>query len=188
MLVVGLDPSLSNFGMVKADLDLDSGLLTILDVVLIETKPDNKNKVERKNSQNLKRAQALLKGLSGFLKDVEMVFVEIPVGSQSARAMASYGVCLGVIASIKAPLIQVTPKEVKMSSVGSQTASKRQMIDWATNTYPHVNWFTRKTKGIESFTNKNEHLADAIAAVHAGLETASYLQLRAMMLSITKEK
>jgi len=52
MRIAGLDPSLSAWGMVKADLDLDSGLLTILDVVLIETKPDNKNKVERKNSQD----------------------------------------------------------------------------------------------------------------------------------------
>ena len=186
MRVVGLDPSLSNWGMIKADLDLDSSLLTIIETSLIETKPDTKNKVERKNSQDLRRSRVLFEGLTGFLKDAELVFVEIPVGSQSARAMASYGVCLGVIASIDLPLIQVTPKEVKMASVGSQTASKGQMIEWATQTYPDANWLTKKAKGVQSFTNKNEHLADAVAAIHAGIQTANYLQLRAMMLSVTK--
>lgn len=68
-------------------------------------------------------------------KDVNMVVVEVPVGSQSARSMASYGICIGILASITKPMIQVTPTEVKMATVGSKTASKQDMIDWATSAY-----------------------------------------------------
>lgn len=100
--------------------------------------------------------------------------VEIPVGSQSARSMASYGICIGVVASIDKPLIQVTPAEVKLVATGSKTASKDDMIKWATEMYPEGQWLTTNKKGVVSFVNKNEHMADAIAAMHAGVKTDQF--------------
>lgn len=178
--VAGLDPSLSNFGMVKGELDIVSGSFFPEEIKLIETKPDAKNKKVRKNSQDLDRSILLHKGMQDFIQDVNLVFAELPVGSQSARSMASYGICIATLASIPNAMIQVMPLEVKLATCGKKTATKAEMISWATTTYPHVSWFTRKYKGVLEITNKNEHVADAIGAIHAGLLTDQYAQAKAI--------
>ncbi len=83
--------------------------------------------------------------------------------------MASYGMCIGLLASIQVPLIQVTPAEVKLAACKSKVATKQQMINWATTNYPGANWCKRKLKGVEVLTDKNEHLADALGAIYAGV-------------------
>lgn len=160
--------------MAKGTLDLQSGVLSSLQLELNVTKPDNKNKKVRKNSQDLERARSHFKALTEFLKGVDLVCVEIPVGSQSARSMASYGICIGLLSSIEIPFIQVTPLEVKLAAVGSKTATKQQMIDWAYGIYPNANWLFKNQKGKTSLTAANEHLADAIAAIHAGARTDEF--------------
>lgn len=177
IIIAGLDPSLDNFGMSKGVLDLSSGILSNIQLNLNETKPDNKNKQVRKNSIDLKRAQSHFEALNKFLVDVDIVCVEIPVGSQSARAMASYGICIGLLASISTPMIQVSPNEVKLASVGSKTATKKQMIEWASNLYPNAPWMTTTRKGQKELIAKNEHLADSIAAIHAGVKTSEFKYL-----------
>lgn len=164
--VVGLDPSMRNFGMVKGRLDLDTGQLDIWAMQL--SQPDKSSqKTVRKNSQDLEAARYHFGYIGAFLEDADLIFVEIPVGSQSARAMASYGMCIGLIASITKPLIQVTPAEVKRAATGNKTATKQEMIDWAVSTYPNAPWLKHAGK----ITGKNEHLADSIAAIHAGVKT-----------------
>lgn len=179
MIVAGLDPSLRNFGMVKGNLDPTTGHLELTELLLQETSTLPKNKVVRKNSEDLNRARVLYQALISFLTDVDMVFVEIPVGSQSSRAMASYGICIGLIATISTAMIQVTPTEVKVAATGSKTASKDHMIQWAITTYPDAEWLRRGN----SFLNKNEHLADATAAIHAGITTDEFKQARSLLLS-----
>ena len=181
--VAGLDPSMKNFGMVKGNLDLDTGVFTDVQFKLQETSSDNKNKkTVRKNSDDLNRARLLYISMNDFLMDADMVFVEIPVGSQSARAMASYGMCIGVLGSIDQALIQVTPAEVKMAATGNKHASKVEMIEWATKLYPEASWLTEKRKGVLRFLNKNEHLADAIGAIHAGVRTDEFKQARSILI------
>lgn len=184
MRIAGLDPSLSNFGMVKGSLSFDQGFPVFdpEELLLQESKSDKANaKVVRKNSDDLNRARLLHNAMQEFVKDVDLVIVEVPVGSQSARAMASYGVCIGLLASIKQPLIQVTPSEVKLAAVGSKTASKAEMIDWATDLHPQANWLKHKQKGQWILGNKNEHLADALAAIYAGLATETFKQMTAFI-------
>jgi len=184
MRIAGLDPSLSNFGMAKGNLDFDQGfpVFDLAELFLQESKSDKANaKVVRKNSDDLNRARSLHDAMQEFTKDVDLVIVEVPVGSQSARAMASYGVCIGLLSSIAQPLIQVTPTEVKLAAVGSKTASKAEMITWATDMYPEANWLRHKQKGEWKLGNKNEHLADAVAAVHAGLATETFKQMSAFI-------
>lgn len=177
--VVGIDPAMRNFGLVKGTIDLDDPnfKLTIerLELVSTETDKDTKKTV-RKNSDDLQRARKLYNGVAEFVKDANMVFAEIPVGSQSARAMASYGICIGILASIKKPLVQLTPTEVKLASVGDKNASKESMIAWATSAYPDANWLTRNFQGKKKFLDKNEHLADAVAAIHAGILSDQFIQ------------
>lgn len=177
--VVGIDPAMRNFGFVKGTIDLssDNYEFTIERLELVQTETDKETKkTVRKNSDDLVRARKLHNAVQAFCQDANMVFAEIPIGSQSARAMASYGICIGVLASIKKPLVQLTPTEVKLAAVGDKNASKNDMIAWATSAYPDANWLTTKRNGVISFTNNNEHLADAVATIHAGILSDQFLQ------------
>jgi Holliday junction resolvasome RuvABC endonuclease subunit len=104
----------------------------------------------------------------------DIICVEIPVGSQSARAMASYGICIGVLASINKPMIQVTPTEVKVAATGNKSATKREMIIWAFSQNSSLKWLTRTTNGDNILIDKNEHMADAMAAIKAGISTDEF--------------
>lgn len=175
LTVVGLDPSMSNFGMIKGKLDMKSGVLSDLNPLLVSTFPKGKAKKQiRTNSHDLVRAQTIYESMERFIADVSVCFVEVPVGSQSARSMTNYGVCIGLLASIKCLMIQVTPTEVKEASVGSKTASKAEMIKWATTKFPNVDWLTHRGK----LTNKNEHLADALATIYAGVRTDDFKKFK----------
>lgn len=183
--IVGFDPSMSNFGCIAAKLNLNTGILTNVIPHLIEAPPEPKSKQVRQNSMDLNRARHLFENMTSFIAQhkPDVICVEIPVGSQSARAMASYGMCIGLLASIDTPLIQVTPAEVKLRAAGSKTTTKAQMIEWATATYPEASWATVKRKGVIEYTAKNEHLADALGAIYAGVKTDEFKQMRAIYLA-----
>lgn len=180
--ILGLDPSMSNFGMAMGLLNLNDGSLNQLNLNLIEAPAEPKNKGVRQNSMDLERARSIYNRMTETIEAFkpDIICVEIPVGSQSARAMASYGMCIGLLASIQVPLIQVTPAEVKLAACKSKVATKQQMIEWATNAYPSANWCKRKLKGDIVLTDKNEHLADALGAIYAGVKTDQFKQLRAV--------
>lgn len=184
--LLGIDPSLNNLGLAFGRVNLDSFDVSIDKLVLEH--PDKADKVTkktvRKNSDDLRRARCLHKALQQALKEAQIAIVEVPVGSQSARAMASYGICIGVLASCNIPMIEVTPSEVKLVSVGSKTASKAEMIEWAMTMYPDANWKMTKRGGVMVPTNANEHLADAVAAIHAGLLTDQFATSASMMRSM----
>ena len=176
--IVGCDPSLSNFGFVQATIDTDSGQIIPSRLELVETQP-GKSKTVRKNSDDLDRCRLLSEGLKRNTQGNTLCFVEMPVGSQSARAMASYGACMGILSACEIPLVQLTPTQVKMATVGSKTASKEEMIAWAYEQYPNLNWIpgTKKSKNAGFLANKNEHLADAVATLHAGVKSEDFRSL-----------
>ena len=184
MLVLGLDPSLRNWGIAYGWLDLNSGELTDLKLDVIQVKDDNSKQV-RKNSKDLHIAHSLYAGVLPYAKEAKFIFVEVPIGSQSARAMASYGLCVGVLGSLRASgysLVEVTPSESKMAFTGDKEASKRLMIDTAVGYYPDANWPTQTQKGKTSIIeSKAEHMADAIAAIHAGVHTPLFKQTLQVM-------
>ena len=45
------------------------------------------------------------------------------------------------------------------------------MIDWAMREFPHKDWLLRKYKGCYVAQEKNEHIADSLGAIVAGLKT-----------------
>lgn len=181
MRVLGLDPSLRNFGFAIGEVDVVTHKLTITDIDLCETEKGSNGKTIRVNSDDLTRARmiygALLKNLIG----VSVVFAEIPVGSQSASAMKSYGVCVALIATINIPVVQLNPTEVKLAATGNKNATKQEMIDWATGRYPNLAWY----KGRGGYGAKNEHLADAVASIHAGMLTDEF-NMACRMMSFAK--
>lgn len=176
LTIMGLDPSMNNFGMVVGQLDLGTGELSNVLLSLSSPSKTTDKKTVRQNSKDLDHARKQYENLRNFinLHQPDLICVEIPVGSQSARAMASYGMCIGIIACINTPLIQVTPTEVKIAATKSKTATKQEMIDWAVTQCPDANWLTHKSKGVLTLTQANEHLADALAAIYAGVKTDQF--------------
>ena len=173
--IVGIDPALRNFGYAIATVDIKSGKFTVTDLELVKTEDDAGKKV-RRNSDDLRRCRTHVEALKRITEGAALVAAEIPVGSQSARAMASYGACIGILAACEVPIIEVTPTENKVRATGKKTASKDEMIEWAHNLFPEAPWLTRKSGGKEVLKNENEHLADAVGAINAALQTEQWKQ------------
>ncbi len=174
--VVGLDPSLNNWGIAHATLDIDSLEIEISHFQLVQTDSQN-GKTTRKNSDDIRRAAALYGGMMLGCTGATVAFCEVPVGSQSARAMASYGICVGVLGACPIPLIEVTPFEVKLAAVGHRQAAKEEMIEWGVAKHPNAPWLRDGGK----LVLKNEHLADATAAIYAGIKTAQFMTVLQML-------
>ena len=175
--VVGFDPSLNNWGIAEAELDLQDGFLSTPTLSLVQPRDDDGKKKVRRNSLDLQRAEELMTGAMAAAERAKMVFVEVPVGSQSARAMASYGICIGVLGAIRSrgiPLIEVSPEENKKIFTGDKNAPKKVMIGRAMELYPSANWPLHGGRISEA---KAEHMADAIAAIHAGVQTPMFQSL-----------
>lgn len=170
--VAGFDPSLTHWGIAETILDLKTGVPDTPTLTLIE--PDRlKNKQVRQNSMDLHEAEQLAKAALQVARRSKAIFVEVPVGSQSARAMASYGICVGILGTLRAegiPLIEVTPIEVKMALAGIKTATKAQMIKAAMDFYPEAEFPQHNGR----IVNKAEHVADAIGTIHAGVRTPMF--------------
>lgn len=181
--VGGFDPSLSNWGMATALLDLNTGVLSDVRVSLVQTTPGTAKQV-RQNSDDLRRTEELAQAVLLAAERSKVTFVEVPVGSQSARAMMSYGACLGLLGAMRAKgvqIIEVNPTDVKKHFTGNKNASKEAMIDRAIELYPDAGWPTHRG----SITKpKCEHMADAIAAIHAGGRTPEFQQLRRLIGTI----
>lgn len=184
--VVGMDPSLKNWGLAEASLDLETGHLSIPKLSVVQPRDSDGKKRVRVNSLDLQRAEELAHVVTTAAEKAKVIFVEVPVGSQSARAMASYGICIGILGSLRAKgmeIIEVSPDENKKTFTGSKTATKQEMIDKAVELYPEANFPMHNGK---ISATKAEHMADAIAAIHAGVQTPVFQNLM-RLLARTKE-
>jgi Holliday junction resolvasome RuvABC endonuclease subunit len=179
-----MDPSLRNWGLCSAVYDTASKALSV-NYVKTVCPALSPNKQIRQNSLDLESAAQLSGEACQAAHETDAVFVEVPVGSQSARAMASYGICVGVLGALRAggtTFFEVNPTEVKMASFGSKTATKQEMIDWATAKHPEANWPTVKRNGKSAVSSaKAEHMADALATIYAGIASQPFQQLLTFM-------
>lgn len=179
--VVGFDPSFRNWGIAEALLDLETGVLAVPKLSVVQTGDEPKGKQVRQNSTDIISAEALMKAVYPIAKQAKVVFVEVPHGSQSAAAMKGYGVCIGLLGSLRSfgiPIVEVTEAESKKVFTGKRTATKDEMIAKAMEHYPEANWPMYKDKGkLAVSAAKAEHMADAIAAIHSGVHTPLFQQL-----------
>ena len=172
-----MDPSLNHWGLSEAILDLSDGTLSTPVGSVIEP-ADLVGKNVRVNSNDQWRAEQLARPVLDACRKARCVFVEVPVGSQSARAMASYGICVGILGAVRAmglPYIQVSPEENKTVFTGKKTATKRQMIEQLVAYYPEIILPRGQKKG--TIGDKAEHIADATAAIHSGVLTSEFQTL-----------
>lgn len=170
-----MDPSLRNWGLAESLLDLHTGIMETPSLSLVQPK-DLEGKQVRQNSSDLHLAEQLASPVLEAARKAKVIFVEVPVGSKSARAMASYGVCVGVLGAIRAtgiPLIEVTATEVKEALTGNKNATKAEMIAQAMKEYPEAEFPMHQGK----VALKAEHVADAIGAIYAGVRTPTFQNL-----------
>ena len=137
-----MDPSLTHWGTAEGQLCLSTGVLDSLKVDMAIT-AKGKEKQVRVNSDDLQRCQILAEHAFGVGHRAKIVFIECPVGSQSANAMKSCGVSHGIVGSMRANGIQVielTAKAIKKAMTGDPLATKAAMIDAAVAFYPDAGW------------------------------------------------
>lgn len=180
--VVGFDPSMSNWGTAKAFVNVDDLTVHIVDLLLTSTESETKKGV-RKDSDDIRRACEVREGMCLACHGSALAISEIPFMNPGGYASANFnaGLVTGVLASCPLPLIQVFPQDVKMLACGSRNAAKEEMIEWAMDKHPDAPWLMRKLRGKMVPTKSNEHLADAIAVIYAGLQTAQFKQAIGMM-------
>lgn len=175
--ILGADPSFSNWGLAEGVYDpvTDKLVINWLDVI---SPVISKTKQTRQSSVDLQRAKQLAKGFIERVKLADVIAAEVPHGSQSARAMAGYGVCIGIlgmIGNLRIPLIEVNAIETRTVITGKREATKAQAIAWAMAKHPEAPWPMQTKKGVSSVVeSKAEHMADAIAAIYAAMETDTF--------------
>ena len=183
--VVGFDPSLRNWGIAKGVLFPSQKMQLRIDWLDVIQPVLPTGKQVRQNSVDLESAKQLCEGAWKAAQGAHAIFVEVPVGSQSARAMASYGICVGVLGALRTsgvPFFEVTPTEVKLASAGKKTATKAEMIEWGVKQHPEAQWPTYLSNGTMKISEaKAEHMADAIAAIYAGIACNSFQQMLPFM-------
>lgn len=178
--VVGLDPSMRNWGIAAGEYDTERKLLSIAKLHVVQPTPPSGKQV-RQSSKDLVVAEQLINEVIPFLKEAQMIFVEVPSGTQSAAGMKAYGICIGLLAAMRElgyPFMEMTPMEIKLAATGNKVASKIEMIEWGLSTFPKAPWPTQTLRGeARVIAGKAEHMADATAAIVAGVQTANFKQL-----------
>jgi Holliday junction resolvasome RuvABC endonuclease subunit len=175
MKFLSIDSSLANTGAAIGIIEKDKSV-TVKGISLHETKKTS-NKQIRASSDTIQRGRSTFKFILAAIQywQPDFIFVETPSGSQSSAGMKSYGMTCQLIAGLDPKPIEVTPDEVKKASVGNKTASKKEMMEWAYNLFPDLEWDMNKSTG--QLKNKNEHMADAIAIVYAGIKTDDFVRV-----------
>lgn len=186
--LAGLDAAMANLGIAIAEYDIEAATVQVTHLRLIQTERQvGKLKVVRQSSDDLRRARELFKGTLLILREhkVQMICAEVPSGGENARAAFGFGMVTGLLGALPLPVIEVSPKEVKVASVGHGQATKDEMIAWAYGRWPDAaGWLRQQRDGAKfkkgDLMNANEHLADACAVIAAGVETVQFAQGLAM--------
>lgn len=180
--ILGIDPALANTGFCRAIYDVPTGMISVERFRLLHTERADHKQV-RRSSDYLRRARDILGALREEAAGCALAVAEIPQGGQSAAAASALMLATGVLAACPAPLIEISPQEVKAvvrGRGGAAKVEKAEVIEFALNRHPEAPWLRQNSR----FLKKNEHLADALVAVYAGLRTPMFQQAVAMALQM----
>ena len=172
--IVGLDPSLRNWGIAIGEALLDTGVLTITGLDTIRTEAQPANGRVRGSTWDIQSAYTLYEGVYNHIVDADIICVEVPTGAQNNIGATGHGICLGILGSLfSKKLIFVTPQSVK-KIIGNKAATKADSVALAVSKHPEAPW--PRHNGKVSVT-KAEHSADALHAIYAGAQTKEFIQL-----------
>lgn len=198
--LIGIDPSLTHTGWCIVAVDtVTRKIERLIEFGLIETAL-TKVKSVRRSSDDVARSRLIATKLNERIcvHGVKVGAAEVPSGAQSARAALSFGIAIGILASLPIPLIEVSPGEVKMATVGSKSADKEDIVRWAleqpgaaeafASAQPKLSSKAKNEWEIEFaggyLSKKAEHPADSAAAIKAALSSTQFQQLAAMLNSL----
>lgn len=112
--------------------------------------------------QDLEACKILIEGINNNINNIDIIVIELPIGSQSSAAMKSYGICIALSAyasQLGIKTLYVSPFDVK-KVVGKTNTTKHAIIDWVNNKHPNI---------LSKQIYKSNHEADATVAVYAAL-------------------
>lgn len=158
--IVGFDPSMRNWGISHMTYNNTTGL-ELLSVDVVTTELD-KTSSKSKALQDLDACKILIEAIDNNLQDIDVIVIELPIGSQSSAAMKSYGICIALSAYASThniPTLFVSPFDVK-KVVGKTNTTKHAIVDWVNNKHPNI---------LSKQLYKSNHEADATVAVYAAL-------------------
>lgn len=177
---IAIDAAFANMGLARVLVNPVDATITCQDLRLITTEKESNKKQVRVSSDSLRRVMELGSALDRFIWDAQLAFVEVPSGAQSASAASALGMATGVLAVLgirSVPIIEVSPREVKMAVAGRPNkVPKSEVIAWAIKHWPEAPWLRSKGRPVLD----NEHLADAMAIAVAGTKTPAFQQLMAL--------
>lgn len=182
---LGLDPGLSSTGFALADVDLAAREISgVIKVGVIKTVPQTSKDV-RKTSDQLRRARIPAGALRSLINQhgASIIAMEMSTTTPYTHPTFSFGVMIGIAASLDLPLIEVLPHEVKKAATGDVRGTKAEIIAWAVrkSRRRNVGWPTSPIPnrlqiqlGGKYVTLAAEHPADALAAIQAALATEQF--------------
>ena len=182
--ILGIDPGLAATGFAVARVQGRSDVIeSVLAVGLIESKVDYD--LGNKSNGQVSRAGWLNTILANFVSEYEVdaIACEMPFISPQAFANFAHGLTMGAIAALNIPMMLVRPHQVKAAAL-RRSATKRDVIAWALSVTEKdsLPWPTSKTPNRLGLTFEGkqvasyaEHLADALAAIQAGIRTREWL-------------
>ena len=175
--VLGVDPSFTSTGWALFEVS-PSGSETLLDVGVIKTGKEAKRLGMTVTDDRLRRASEIVAALDTLIgkRNVRAVFAEVPMGTQSAVAATGLGIVTGILSAVHyfrrtVQFQWLTPHQVKKGLTGSARASKEEMQAVALSRYGSLSEMGHWTG------SQREHIADAIGAVVAGIDTNVYRSL-----------
>lgn len=175
-----IDSSLRNTGIAIGTINLDTMELKIEEIDLITTEKSI-NKSVRASSDTIKRGRATYKFVTEKLKHQSpaLIFAETPSGSQNAASFKSYGMTCQLLASLTPEPIEIAPVEAKKLTFGRKSVSKKEIINWAYNKHPNLEWLPGKAID-GKLSNNNEHTADAIMIANSCIKLPEVSRLLGM--------
>lgn len=167
---IAIDPSLRNTGIVYGK--YDGSDVYPQGWELIKTKKTNKTSAGVDTFNRCLSIVNAIKNIVGELgstPDELTVIGETPSGSQNSSSAKSYGVSMMILAHMclytSSDILTVTPTELKKYTVGTNTATKEEIVSYVQNRYPNFDIPTHKDgKPIMSIC---EHVCDALCSFEA---------------------
>lgn len=169
MIIVGVDPGFSNFGVSAVEYSGHASPMKIrcLYADVFRTK---KQKVEGRPERDFERRALIISGefhrvLKEYKPDVLAMERLSPVRNSVTMTQLgmAWGLCLGLAYGLRIPVFGFGPKEIKVAACRNHRASKKQVITRVKAIFPKFNSWP---KG-----GKCEHAADSVGAILAFLSS-----------------
>lgn len=173
-MILGLDPSLANFGWALAHLNP----LTVVEAGVIKTKPANKKRKIAAADAVLLRVQYICETLLTLIDTrwVDFVCAEMNVGGWTGLLSArAWGLTTGMIAAIKTMRVDLAwewfmPEDLKRAATGDECATKVEVQHAMRERWPKVEWPKAKAAV--------EHAADAAAVICAAEKYGTVMRVK----------